>query len=228
MARTRTLTQLIADVRQRADAEQSQHVSDAEITRYINQGIARLHAKIVEMDEDEFATDLLLSVPAGVSSVEMTTTTPEPGPVVPYKILSVDEIADSGEVRNIRRFMTRERARLTSSANAGDYTTRYRLRGLNTILFVPPFESATTVSVTYVASSVDLVSGADSYDGRDGWEEWVTLDAAIKVLLKEETDPSGLMAERDRVEADIRVQIAHRDRAEPPHVRDVIGIGDIW
>lgn len=222
MARLRTLTQLIADVRQRADVENSQHVSDAEVTRYINQGIAALHALIVENNEDEYAAEIELSVSSGSTSTNILT---GDAPGGPYKILGVDVVHTNGDSFPVRRFILGERAQQDSESRSIYYQTRYRLRGLNTIIWSPPFEQDVTVRVTYVESSVDLASGSDTYDGRDGWEEWVTLDAAIKVMVKEESDDAQLVRERAIVEARILKQIARRDLVEPNRIRDVQPFG---
>lgn len=218
MARNRTLTQLIADVRQRADVENSQHVSDAEVTRYINQGVAALHALIVENNEDEYAAETTISVTAGTVTSPIIAVSEVP--VGPYKILAVDVIDSSGSSFPVRRFSLGERAQQDSESSSIYYPTRYRLRGTNSIIWSPPFEQDVSVRVTYVASAAEL-SGSDTYDGRDGWEEWITLDAAIKVMTKEETDDSQLVRERALVEARILKQIARHDLVEPGRIRDV-------
>ena len=58
--RTRTLTQLIADVRARADMEGDGHVTDAMITVWLNQGIADLWDMLVFSDpERHYVTDTI-------------------------------------------------------------------------------------------------------------------------------------------------------------------------
>lgn len=226
MARTRTLTQLIADVRDRADVENSDHVTDAQITRYINQSIAALHALIVEQDEDEYAVDVTISVAAGATLSAIISGGDNPA-AAPYKVLAVDVINSNGLSYPVPRYMPGERALLGAVSRSPLETTHYRLRGLNTLYWSPPFASAVSVRVTYVESSVDLVSLSDVYDGRDGWEEWVTLDAAIKVAIKEESDDTQMARERAMVQERVFRQLVVRDRAQPKRIRDVMG-GERW
>ena len=229
MARTRTLTDLIADVRDRADVENSTHVTDAQITRYINQSGAALHAMMVEHDEDEFTEELTLTAAAGAEySTIGTGAGGEFLEVKPYKIVGVDVVDSNGVSYPVPRYMHGERANLESAGITSVFQlTRYRWRGTNTLYWAPPFSTNVTVRVTYVPSYVDL-SGSDPFDGRDGWEEWIVLDAAIKVAIKEETDDSQMVRERAVVEQRIRQQMIARDRANPKRIKDVWGGGDTW
>lgn len=225
MSRVRTLAQLRTDVRQRADIENSQHISDTELTRYINQSIAALYALIVEMDEDEFAAEATWTVTAG--TVESTISYVEDAVDVPvsiYKLLSVDVVDGDGRKWPVQRFSLRDRTWLedTTLPTGQIRPTRYRLRGISNLIWAPPFESDTQVRVTYIPSPTDLSADSDEYDGRVGWEEWVILDSAIKCMIKEESDDSQLVRERQLAEARIRQQIAIRDRGEAQRIRNVM------
>lgn len=65
MTMTRTLSELRAEVRQRADMESTTYVTDAEITRYLNQSIARLHNIIAQSSEDDFTEACTIITTAG-------------------------------------------------------------------------------------------------------------------------------------------------------------------
>lgn len=227
MARLRTLTQLIADVRQRADIENSTHISDTEITRYINQGAVGLHAMIVDQNEDEFAADVSIVGTAGMTQAYIIDPGGpiEPGsaPLSVYKVLAVDRIETDGTSCPMRRFTLQERAILESTSwPSTSRRSLYRLRGMNQILFAPALSADCTVRVTYIPAMTDLDGSTNTfYDGRDGWEEWVTLDAAIRCLIKEESDTSDLVRERAMVEARLVKQMATRDQHEPHRMTDV-------
>lgn len=231
MARTRTLTNLIADVRDRTDTENSQHITDAQITRYLNQSIAALYALIVEQDEgDSVAVSLDFNVAAGVSEVPLNASAPpEFSALNPYKILGLDVVSATGPNYPVPRFMHGERAFLDSEDGRFGELERvhYQWRGANTLVFAPAWSSAVTLRLTYVPSPTDLVAGGDTYDGRAGWEEWVTLDACVRVMLKEESDVSDFVRERAAVEQRVLRQIVARDRGQPKRIRDVVG-GDRW
>lgn len=49
------------------------------------------------------------------------------------------------------------------------------------------------------------------FDGVDGWDRWVVLDAAIEILGKEESDTSRLERQRDRIEAQMRSKSDKQD-----------------
>lgn len=212
MARTRTLTQLIAEVRDRADIEGSQHITDAQITRYINQSGAALHAKLVDFDQDEFVEistgPCLAPESDGATHVEMPA----------YRVLVVSASINGVDTR-LDRFNWTERPGATDAGRSGP-PHMYRWVG-NEIVIVPPLPTGTTVTVYSIGAFVDMSAGSDTYDGRDGWEEWVVWDAAIKCLVKEESDARQAMAERDAVFARIKGQMLARDLHRPARVQDV-------
>lgn len=229
MARTRTLTELIADVRDRTDTENSLHVTDAQITRYINQGIAALYALVVEQDEDDFAEQTTFYAEAGEELTYILDAPEEGNALKPYKLLGVDVINLNGLSYPVPRFAHGERAYLDTQDGTWGVLqrTRYQWRGQDRLYWAPPWEQRTLIRVTYIPSPTDLTAGTQEYDGRAGWEEWVTLDAAIRVLTKEESDTSDFVREREKVEARVLRQINARDRANPRRIRDVMG-GERW
>jgi hypothetical protein len=62
-------------------------------------------------------------------------------------------------------------------------------------------------------------------DGISGWTEYVIVDAAIKCLVKEETDPSALMATKAGLIKRIEEAAGNRDVGAAPTVADVYGPG---
>lgn len=218
MARTKTLLQLRTLARQYADAESTTHVTDTELTGYINDSLAALHAAIVERDEDEYAVETTISLPANATSVDILTP-----PAAPYKILFVSAQVSPGDWRPLDRFSWSARPALDSTSAGDLYPLSYRWRGANKLEVAPAPVSATTLKVVYVTSAVDLVADADTFDGKDGWDRWVCWDSAIKIMIKEETDARAATAERDRAWAQIVAQFSARDRANPDVVQDVTG-----
>lgn len=222
MARTLTLLQMRTTARQYADVENSDHVGDSELTRYLNQAAARLYGMIVERDEDEFAVSVDRPVTAGATQVTIIAGGDDPT-VSPYKVLNISLLSQSSEWVQLERFSLADEPGL-SSVNPGLLpVTRYRLRGMNVVLFAPAVPVATTCRIVYIPSPTDMSSDSDTYDGRSGWEEWVLLEAAIRIRTKEESDVRTLVAERDRVLAQILPMFSARDRAHPDRVNDVTG-----
>lgn len=212
MARTATLTVLIADTRKAADMEGSTFVSDSEITRYLNQSATELYDLLVEKSADYYVTSGTVSVVAGTSTYAL--------PASFYKLLSA-EVPLGGEMSYIMQPFAWAHRHLYGEAGWGCGPVAYQLRGGN-ITFVPEPDAAYTVTVWYIPAFTDLSAGSDTLDGVNGWEEYVTLDAAIKCLRKEESDVSLLMAQKEMLRERI-IRNAHRDQGEPHRIIDVTG-----
>jgi hypothetical protein len=216
VTRARTLTQLIAEVRDRADLEGALHITDAQITRYLNQSGAALHAMLVEHCQDEFVGVASGAVGApdsdGATHVEVTA----------YKLMSVSATINGQDTR-LERWTWADRPGATDSGAIGPpYTYRW-IEG--EVVIVPALPTGTIATVYAVPPYADMASGSDTYDGRDGWEEWVVWDSAIKCMVKEETDTREAVFERDQVLTRIKSQMKARDLANPPEVSSV---GNVW
>lgn len=112
---------------------------------------------------------------------------------------------------------------------------RYRLLG-SKIHFTPTPRADRTVTIGYVPTLVvtsslngeelsEFVVDDDYIDGINGWEEWITLDVAIKCLKKEESDPSLLIQEQQAIEQEIMADAAQRDQGGPAFVRNTYDRG---
>lgn len=221
MARTRTLAQLRAEVRDRADIENSLHITDTQIDRYVNQSGAALHAMMVETAEDWFVTQEGTTAPAPTAGAGENATEIACQATF-YKVLAV-EAKIGGRKTRLQRFQWQDHALLTDDASVtsvGPFF--YRVVGSNYII-TPPLPTGTSVRVYYIPAFTDLSVDASTLDGVNGWEEWVVLDAAIKCMLKEESDPAGLMAERNALLERIKQQMKTRDVGRPDKVQDVVG-----
>jgi hypothetical protein len=96
----------------------------------------------------------------------------------------------------------------------------------------------TNTSITMSANATATVSPAliqawnDSvtFDGISGWEEYVIVDAAIKAMLKEESDASALMAQKQALLKRLEDMAANRDANQPITVSDTQGadFSDGW
>jgi hypothetical protein len=65
------------------------------------------------------------------------------------------------------------------------------------------------------SNAVDCV-----FDGINGFDEFIVLDAAIAILGKEESDTARLERERAKIENDLRMMAEDRDSAFPGQVQD--------
>lgn len=66
-------------------------------------------------------------------------------------------------------------------------------------------------------------SDASSFDGIDGWEEYVIIDAAIKAQIKQEGDYAGLAGQKADMKMRIEAMAEGRDIGEASHTSDVLG-----
>lgn len=191
MARTRTLTNLLSDVRLRADMVNSTFVSDSELTEYINQSIAALFGILVgARGQDYYENSTTITTTAGTTTYSL--------PSDFWQLIQVE--ADLGGIkRPIKPFMRKEHAAWSEQAVPGGYT----------------------FTVYYTPAPTRLSSGTDTFDGIAGWEEWVVLDAAIKCMAKEESDVSILAAQKVAIEKQIEQLAGDRDAGWPERIVDV-------
>jgi hypothetical protein len=206
MARTRTLLELRTECRQRTEMEGSTFVSDVELTRYLNQSIAKLHSKLVRAYGDQYyRTASSVSTVANTDTVVLPTTF--------FKLLGVDVLI-GGITQAIEPLDWSRRAEY---ANVGavwtsGYPIAYSLGASGGKLqFFPTPSGVYTVTIHYLPYSTVLTSDADTYDGNSGWEHYVVLDTCISMLAKEESDTRDLRLERDDIEKQIDEIAGNRD-----------------
>lgn len=212
MARTRTLTELIADVRQRTNQESSTFVTDAEVTEYLNQEAAELYARIVQAQGPEhYRSSSTVSVVSGTSLYALP---------ADFWQLQALEATLGGITGRLRPFMPSEHALLSNAQPYAWYSPiRYRVQANN--LEVLPATQTFTATLYYTPAPPRLVSGGDLLDGFAGYEVAAIYGACATVLAKEESDPSFFMAQRDRIYQHIQALAAQRDSNEPERVQDV-------
>jgi len=211
---TITLTNLIAQARYKANMETSQFCTDSEITDYLNSSIAELHDLLVA----EFDTDYSLS------SVDTTTTTSATYnlPTDFYKLKGVDYGGSATTLQTLSAFNFNER---NASKGIGTYyfnncNIQYRLTG-SVITLMPAPVSGQLLRLWYTPVATKLVAGSDTLDNINGYDEYVVVDTAIKMLRKEETDTTELMAVKEQLKRRIEVMAANRDAANPSRITDV-------
>lgn len=226
MARTRTLSELREEVRQRVDVENATTwLPNTELTRLINQSIARLHRKIAREFPDLLTMNGTITTVAGQ---EIYTLGVSPSDF--YKLVGPPEVdlGGPGPVPMVRWTFAERTSYLYTGGWTSDRPIAYRLYGRDEVSFLPVPDAAHDITVHYIPAPTDLSADADTYDGRAGFEEWVVCDAAIKVAIKEEGDTTELRAERDEHWLEITRDLVTTDQASPPRVQDVAGDGGGW
>ena len=217
MANTTTLAQLRTRSRERADMEDSDFVSTTEELSYINASYAELYDILVSRFEDYFTINTEITVASGDSSFPLPTTF--------YKLRALDLRLDSSgnnwtalpkfnfNNRNIRNSNV---SRLLS----GQFNISYSVVGANVEL-VPTDSALGTYRLWYVPIYTPLADESDTIDGISGWEEYIVIDVAIKMLNKEESSVTHLVKEKEAMLKRIEDMANNRDVDQPEVVGDV-------
>lgn len=219
MATNVTLTDLILRTRQRADMENSTFCSDSEITHYINDEIFDLYARMVNVDDGKlFATVSPTLVKVGNNAFQL--------PSNFMRLVDVNIYTGSRWVP-AHEADSQEYLNLLSRQYDGDYDVRYYLH-LNQDqgryeLFLFPAKAVANIGVRYIKEAPRLTLGTDTLKWPSNWHEAVVLGAAVKCLVKEESDASALMVDRDRAIARVLKDIREQSVAEVQTLRDVAG-----
>ena len=84
----------------------------------------------------------------------------------------------------------------------------------------PELSAVGTYRLWYVPEFTPLTLDADTFSAPHNWADVAVLGAAIRALKREESDPSGLAAERQELLAHIATMSASRDASGPTHVTE--------
>jgi hypothetical protein len=100
---------------------------------------------------------------------------------------------------------------------------RYRVLGRNTdgnwkIVMMPAQSAAGTYQIWWYPKAPVLSGDSDHYDDTQYWWDYVVVDAAIKMLAKEESDVSVLLAQKEQLKARIQSMAADVDYGEAEQV----------
>lgn len=88
------------------------------------------------------------------------------------------------------------------------------------VTFIPAPETTYWFRVWYLPHAPLLSADGDSLTTINGWEEYIVADVAAKLLIKEESDPSGALSIKQEVEASIRDSSDEQDVSALDCVQD--------
>jgi len=114
-----------------------------------------------------------------------------------------------------------------TSSYLGVFNLRYRVVDKN-LMFIPPPQAGQFIQVWYAPRMTRLLKDSDVLDCISGWDEYVSVDAAIKALQKEESDPSVLMARKEELKQRILETSQNRDIGQPDRISDVRTRSEHW
>lgn len=220
-----TLQNIIDLVRMRSNMEANQFVTDPELTIYINNSMAELDG-ILATKYQEYRLNSYLSVlPSdGVSNII-------PIPSKMWKLRGVD-FANTGQGGpswySLRAFQFPERNRNNNSI--GNIAQPYGKMGLFYryadvgIIIEPQQMAGGTYQIWYTPKYLQLVLPTDPLSiqmDTQAWVEYAVVDCCIKILNKQNLDPSGFIAEKQLLHKRIQDESVNRDSSGPKRVANV-------
>lgn len=188
-------------VKQRCDQEysDSEFVTTAELDQLINTSYAELYGLLIR--HSLHRTETVYSITAtGAASYALPTDI--------FAVLGVFRVDGTAT----KSYMARHDHRKRPDTGVTGTALTYRVIG-SSIEFIPVPASG-TYEVVYVPTPTTLADDADTLDGVLGWEEYVVVDCAIKILQKEESDATSLQRERERLAARIVDEANHAEMTE--------------
>lgn len=218
-----TLAQVRTAARQRADQENSNFVSDSELNSYIQLSYAELYDIITSRFEDYHIQQLEFTITDGEKNY--------PLPDDFYKLRGVDLSADGADNWiTVTKWNFQERNNSNRPVNRpllGFNSVQYRILGDN-IEFLPVTQAPGSYRMWYIPQCPTLSSDTSVVQGVNGWEEYVIVDAAIKMLVKEESDTTVLQLAKNQMLQRIEMLASNRDAGLPERTSDVTRNGYDW
>jgi hypothetical protein len=219
-----TLAQFRERARQRADMEESTFVTDSELTTYLNDSIAELHDLLIGAYNEEYYME----------SVEFTTVSQQLDYDLPdgtnynaaaqfYKLRGVDSKINDNDWQTVKRFNFNRRnedVNTPVARLAGLPYLEYRIVG-SKIRFNRMPDAGTQIRLWYHPVAQTLSTDTDAFDDINGYADYVVVDAAIKMLNKEESDVTVLLAQKEALRTRIKEMAQNRDANEPESVSDI-------
>lgn len=214
MSRTRSLANLRADAYKRAGLENGTALCPpADVTEYINQGIAKYHGLLVLAKGDSYFATFKDLVTTTASSYALEAD-------FAY-VVSVRANINGANAWLTEFNFSEESALSDTSVNWAGMPFRYRVIA-STIQFLPVPTAGTAIRVWYIPSATRLVADGDVFDGVDGWETFVIDWAARRMAEKDEN--YELCARLDGSIAETRDEIqtlaGKRDLSAPSRIVD--------
>jgi len=235
-----SLQELAQRCRQRADREGSDFVGSSELASYINQSQYELYDLLITIYEDYYKAPAAIfysngvqqnyPVPNGVLSFLDNSGNSFVAPAC-YKLLGLDLGLNAGNNGWVTvdkyNFIDRNRFFYPNSASTiyGVFNTQYRWMGDN-IELIPVPSANQPFRIQYIPKLRALLLPNDTTTTSiSGWLEYVITDVAIKILQKEESDVSALMAQKMALKQRIEQSAPNKDTGRPDTISDVRGWG---
>ncbi len=213
MARTFTILQLRTRARERADMVNSTFITDSELNGYISASYAELYDILIQSGLVYFTPTTQTITATGVETYAL--------PAGYYGTVRIDRVEGSSYLPLVEYMITE---RTNYENNGTGLAAAYSIQGSNVSLL--PVPSSGTYRHIYIPAPVDLSDttlypDSTTIDGVSGWEEFIIVDAARKMLQKEESSTIALERDLGRLKERIEEMAQNRAWASPRRVTDV-------
>lgn len=208
-----TLAELRQACRERADMENNSFISDDELIRLINSSITEFMDILISKDSAHYYLNSQdINTQSGVGDYNLPTDF--------YKLCGVDLYRSPDSPMALRPLMWHERNYNRYPGPRMPYDIRYVMIG-NVIRFVPVPTGVYRITLHYIPLSILLTEDDDTFNGYNGWEEYVIVRAAIMMRVKEESDVTDLRQELFLLKERIEIMADNRDMGEVSTITDV-------
>lgn len=221
MASNTTLSAITLAAQQRSDQVNSNFLSASEWTYNVNASIQELYDLLIQ----KFGNLYYFATPS--TFVTDGTSQQYSLPSNFYKLYGVDlQLFGAPNLTSfitLKRFPFGERNKYAIpnyQTYFGVTNLQYAITG-NKLFFIPIPAANQTIQVWYAPAFTPLVNPTDTFDGINGYEEYVVTDAAIKAMQKEESDTSVLERQKMALIKRIEEAAENRDVGSPSTITDV-------
>lgn len=210
MARTVTITSVLAQARYRADIEaETDRFPDAELLTYANASWAELYNEIVLQNNDHYLSSYNVPLVSGTDTYAL--------PADYYLDRGVD-FSNAGYTYTLSRWSFEEREVYQF---VGTYTygmpTAYRIIGSNIVFKPVPAGTGNGCKLWYYPAPPTLNAGS-SVDGIAGFEEYLVADIAIKCLEKDARQSPTLYDMKNNALRVLKHALSGPSRSHPDRV----------
>jgi len=204
MARTRPLSDMVADVRWQADVEGAlgRHTTE-KIERALNQSNQAFRLMISDVSDYYKKKSATLTIAANATTI--------PVPADFIRLYGFD-VEVQGRWREVFEFPFAERNRYQDNWVKNGPPNYYRERDASVIDIIPQADASYSYVLWYLPIGDELDADTD-FDGIAGWEDWLVFDAALRISTRDadvNDNYQYLQGEMARVETRIKAEAGKR------------------
>lgn len=205
MPRTRTLAQLRDDVLWQADRQGTTLRNDpARVDRVNNQSIAEFREAVSDGGDPYFLQHYTGTLSVGGTDpyhfgiVDLSSLNPSHLRIYGFDI---QDSSAGGVWLSLDCAAFRERNDVQRTLSLGNARPRQFFEfERSTVAYAPAADRAYPFIIFYLPVHADLVADSDTFDGMNGWEDWVVFNSVSRLLLRDRDEHlERFQAERQRI-----------------------------